>query len=545
MSEEGKKIYGIDLGTTYSCIAMVNEFGAPEIIKNKEGTATTPSVVFFEDENRVVGLEAKHMSISAPNQVVEGIKYHMGDSDYRFEYGGHEYRAEEISSYVLRKLVDDAQIYTEEPITDVVITCPAYFGMNEREATAAAGEIAGLKVHAILNEPTAAALSYSQKTNESEVVLVFDLGGGTFDITMIEIQPQEVKVIVTGGDHHLGGRLWDEAITRYLARQFQENTGIDEDPLDDDETRQDLFNKSEEAKKSLTAMKQTTVMIMAASRREKIILSREKFDELTDALLERAIQLTRELLEEANAKGYTKYDKFLLVGGSCKMPQVPARIQKEFGIEPIMFDPDESVAKGAALYGRKLQIGEMLKVMLDGWGEGAAQDPAKVAQAQEKVAEKLGMDTLTVQRAAEEVFINVTSRSFGVVALDQHKHEGVTNLVIKNTALPVKITQCFGTDVANMESADIRIMENLSNETRVEIEVAKEIGLATLSLPAGLPENSPIEITFTLDEQGRLHALAQDLVGNRTVVIDIETASVISQKEKAEAIQRSKKIAIV
>jgi molecular chaperone DnaK len=542
--ETVKRIYGIDLGTTYSCIAFVNDDGKPEVIKNKEGYNTTPSVVFFEDENRVVGLEAKHMSVSAPSQVVEGIKYRMGDPNYIFEYQGKDYRAEEISSYILRKMVDDTSQATGAEIQDVVITCPAYFGFNEREATAQAGKIAGLNVHAILNEPTAAALTYSQKLDENETVLVFDLGGGTFDITMIEIQPEEIKVVVTGGNHHLGGRLWDEAIMKYLAHQFMEVTGVTDDPMDDDETRQDLYNKAEDAKKTLSALKQTTVMVTHAGRREKIVLTREKFEELTSALLENSITLTHQLLDEAKKKGRTRYDKILLVGGSCKMPQVPARLQQEFNIEPIIFDPDESVAKGAALYGQKLMINEMIKVRVPGW-EGGEVDSAEVKKAREEVAEELGMTIGAVNHASTQKFINVTSRSFGVVSFDEKDYEAVSNLILKNTSLPTSITQRFGTNRPNQDTADIRVMENISDCPRVEIAESTEIGLAVLTLPKGLPARAPIEISFDLNEQGRLHVLAFEPTGKQKVETEIQTNSVISQEQLEEAIERSTKINIL
>lgn len=240
MTQQTTTVFGIDLGTTYSCIAHIDEYGRPATIPNAEGDRTTPSVIFFDGESRIVGKEAKNNAVLYPDQVVELVKRQMGQSDWVFFYDGKEYTPEEISSYIIRKVVGDAETALGISITDVVITCPAYFGINEREATAKAGEIAGLNVRSIINEPTAAAISYGLHEELDQVVLVYDLGGGTFDITMIDIKSGEVNVIATGGDHHLGGRNWDEIVVNYLAEQWMTITGSGEDPLDDLETVQDL-----------------------------------------------------------------------------------------------------------------------------------------------------------------------------------------------------------------------------------------------------------------------------------------------------------------
>jgi molecular chaperone DnaK len=230
-NQEVAPIFGIDLGTTYSCIAYVDEFGKSVIISNSEGDRTTPSVVQFEENNRVVGKEAKNSAVLNPSQVVEMVKRHVGESNWRFGYNGTEYTAEEISSYILRKLVEDAEQSLGFSVKDVVITCPAYFGIAQRDATAHAGEIAGLNVREVINEPTAAAIMYGLQNEQDQVVLVYDLGGGTFDITVIEISAGAITVIATGGDHNLGGRNWDEAVVRYLAEQWKRETGSSDDPI--------------------------------------------------------------------------------------------------------------------------------------------------------------------------------------------------------------------------------------------------------------------------------------------------------------------------
>lgn len=545
MTELATKIYGIDLGTTYSCIAYVDEFGKPVTIANAEGERTTPSVVFFDGANRVVGNEAKNNAVLYPDQVVTLVKRHMGEPAWVFVYDGAEYHAEEISSYILRKLVEDAE-QAGHSIHDVVITCPAYFGINERDATAKAGEIAGLNVRSIINEPTAAAIAYGLLSTEDQVVLVYDLGGGTFDITMIEIRSGEINVIATGGDHYLGGTNWDEVIVHYLAEQWAVVTGLSSDPLDDDETRQDLLLKAEQAKKALSAREKTDVAVTHTGQREKITLTREKFNELTTQLLERTIAYTRQMLAEAAKKGYSHFDKILLVGGATRMPQVAQRLQAEFGSEPQSFEPDEAVAKGAALYGQKLAIGDAIKIKLAEWSETTRETApaAVIAKAQQAVADDFGLTLPSVKRFDNLAITNVTSRSFGVVALDQFNEERVSNLIRVNDKVPAEVVQRFGTHEANQTNAQIRIMENLRSDDRVELSECAEIGNAVLELPAGLPASSPIEISFRLDEQGRLHATALELSSRKTIDVHVETARVISQEEFEQAKARSKQLVV-
>jgi molecular chaperone DnaK (HSP70) len=345
---EIKKIYGIDLGTTYSCIAHIDKNGEPAIIPNAEGDLTTPSVVYIESgENVVVGTVAKQSAEMEPNRVVDFVKRSMGDENFAFEVDGREYKPEEVSSFILRKLVKDASSYLGEPITDVVITCPAYFGIKEREATKNAGKIAELNVHNVLNEPTAAAFSYGlDRAEEDQVVVVYDLGGGTFDVTMIEIKGKDISVITTGGDHHLGGKDWDDRIIEYFATEFMNAHGENQDPRDDLFTMQDLRNKAEEAKKILTAKEKYKTVVSYEGERTEIELTREKFEELTMDLLNRTIELTKTMLEDAKNKGHSQVTTMLLVGGASRMPMVTPKIKSEFGLEPMLYEPDQAIAKG-------------------------------------------------------------------------------------------------------------------------------------------------------------------------------------------------------
>jgi molecular chaperone DnaK len=540
-------VFGIDLGTTYSCIAYIDEYGRPATVPNAEGERITPSVVFFDGEQRIVGNEAKNNSVAYPDQVVAMVKRQMGQRDWVFFFNGAEYSAEEASSYILRKVVGDAEAFLGHKISDVVITCPAYFGVNEREATARAGEIAGLTVRSIINEPTAAAISYGLHDESDQVVLVYDLGGGTFDITMIEIKGGEINVIATGGDHYLGGRNWDETIVNYLAEQWVALTGSNEDPMDDIETVQDLFAKAEQAKKSLSAREKTDVTVTHAGQREKITLTREKFDELTGNLLERTVEYTHNMLREAEKKGFSRFDQILLVGGSTRMPQVIDRLRSEFSMEPKSFDPDEAVAKGAAWYGQKLAIGDLIQIKIEGWGgtNAGAANPEIVERARQEVAEEMGLTLPSVQKYDALSITNVTSRSFGVVAFDGRTNEEiVSNIIRVNDSVPAEATQRFGTMEANQQHADIRIVENIISDERADLASSEEIGNASLNLPSGLPANAAIEITFKLNEQGRLHATARELSDNRVVEVDIQTTRVISDSELAAAKARSKQLVV-
>ncbi len=247
-----------------------------------------------------------------------------------------------------------------------MITCPAYFGTPEREATANAGRLAGLNVRAILNEPTAAAIAYGLEQGEDQTVLVYDLGGGTFDITMIDIKDRLIRVICTGGDHRLGGVLWDEAIVMYLAEQFRQQTGEESDPLDDPEVLNDLFLQAERGKKTLTQREKAPFRVTHAGKQARVELDRPRFEEITRHLLDRTIELTHEMLADARAKGHTTFDKIILVGGATRMPQVHDRLVAEFNLQPEIYDPDEAVAKGAALYGLKESLHEEVQEILAG-----------------------------------------------------------------------------------------------------------------------------------------------------------------------------------
>ena len=551
MSKKG--IFGIDLGTTYSSIACVDEYGKSVVIPNMENERVTPSVVFFDGDNIVVGNVAKESAKLYPDDVVSFVKRSMGEPSFLFEHNKRNYRAEEISSFIIRKIVQDAEMALNlDEIQDVVITCPAYFGINEREATRRAGEIAGFNVRQIINEPTAAAIAYGTAEAESErVVLVYDLGGGTFDITMIHIKPDDaIEVICTGGDHNLGGKDWDDRIVARLAQEYQNETGRKEDILEDPETWQDLQLSAEKAKKVLSQRDKTPVLITHGGERIKVTLERKLFETITQDLLERTVSLTHEMLEEAGKKGYEYFDEIILVGGSTRMPQVASRLEEEFTLKPKTFDPDESVAKGAAIYGWKLLLQDKVKAEvasktgrdMDEMSEVDIDDV--LSEVEQLVADGTGYTVSDIKRARMKIS-NVSSKSFGVIAHNEEDKEIVYNLIVKNTTVPITTTQDFRTAVVNQSAATIQIMENESSDVMTDTQTAVPIGTATLNLPSDLKKGTLVKITFKLNEEGRLEISAEETSETRrSVNVTIETASVIHDDELEAAKARNEEVNI-
>lgn len=546
-TETLKRVYGIDLGTTYSAIAYVDEHGKPVIVPNQESERITPSVVLFDGESVIVGNTAKESAKVEPHKVVSRVKDNMGNPNWVAEVEGKTYKPEEIASFVLRKLVEDAAVALalDEPITDVVVTVPAYFGTEQREATAIAGQLAGLNVRAVLNEPTAAAIAFGLEQSDDQVVLVYDLGGGTFDVTMIEIKDKLIRVICTGGDHRLGGALWDEAVVVHLAEQFREQTGVESDPMDDAEVLNDLFLQAERGKKTLSQRDKAPFRVTHAGQQARVELDRPKFEELTQHLLDRTIELTREMLEEAVKKGYTKYDKILLVGGATRMPQVPARVAAEFGVEPESFDPDEAVAKGAALFGLKEALQDEVRSVLEDAlpsaqrGEDGQINIDEVSQAQvEKALDAIEAKfdfTLTgpVRDLVNTKIVNVLSRSLGVVAKDDKGKDQVVFLLKRNSEVPMDYAMTFGTDQPNQAGADIQVMAGGQEDSPDPVN-CEEIGTAQLNLPAGLPPRSPIRVKFAISRDGRLTVTGTDLTGGGSIDVEFETEAVMSADEIAE-----------
>ena len=353
-----KYVFGIDLGTTYSCIARIRIDGTTkaEVIRNNEGDYMTPSVVSFEGDSVIVGNAAKTEATLNSDTTVMLVKTLMGKSNFAIRYNGEDRTPEEISSYILRKLAKDASEQLGVEVKDVVITCPAYFGIAERVATKNAGIIAGLNVLEIISEPIAAALFYGcAKEQDEKTILVYDLGDETFDVTIMRISSNKIEIICSDGDYDLGGKKWNDILIRYLVDQFIKKTGHDVEF--DEYAVQDLRLKAEKIKKQLISKNQIGYIMEVAGNIEKIFITRDKFDEITSTLLDETLKKTEEVIEVARKKGYGKIDEILLVGGSTRMLQVKKALTEKFSESKIkILEPDKAVVKGAAIHALNIYV---------------------------------------------------------------------------------------------------------------------------------------------------------------------------------------------
>lgn len=520
-------ILGIDLGTTYSCVAWVDETGKPQIIKNKEGFLTTPSVVFFRSKTeQEVGDAAKQYAVMYPDRVVSQIKRHMGEADYSVFMDGADLRPEEISAHILRKLVQDAvttlreegAIPTDEPERiAAVITCPAYFGAGERHATRTAGELAGLRLLAEpVNEPTAAATLFGVlQQGDTRNVLVYDLGGGTFDVTIIHVEPGLIDVVCTGGDHHRGGVDWDKALME-LALQKAEDQGIcsADEVYDDPEALQELTLSAEEAKINLSARERAMLRFTCGGRTARIEVTRKEFEEATADLLQDTLRLTDDMLAVAAKKGYplSSIDELLLVGGSTAMPQVVQALQQKYGKTPRSFDPAGAVAKGAALLAQRAAAEE---------AKGSSDGDAPIG------------------RIGDVKVHNVSSRSYGVNAFDMKDDvEKLFIIIPRNATLPAEGHNRFNPRTDNQRSCRFAVMESLSHQEIAPMSEGKELGEALLELPSGCTRSTVIDVTMKLTEGGLLELYAIERDAGREVHAEFHVAGDMSEQELAEATDR-------
>ncbi len=533
-----KRAYGIDLGTTYSCIACIGESGKPEVQLNSDGERTTPSVVWFDDGRVVVGEEAKGMAPVCPNDVASFIKREMGSDSFTFSCSRGDLRPEQISAYILKKLVQDANNRLGETIKDVVITCPAYFSFREREATKAAGEIAGLNVLEILNEPTAAAISYglsADKASGTSHVMVYDLGGGTFDVTIIEISPRGINVVCTDGNHKLGGKDWDDRIIQLLMDKFQRATGIMHDLYADPAAMQELMHMAERSKKALSVKTEVTEAFNYGGEKHRLTITRDEFEEASSDLLVETVNFTRDVLAAAQQKGVHAVDKLILVGGSTRMPQVARVLRDEFNMEPQMYDPDEAVAKGAAIVAManmlRTDIGDDFTLETDDGGF-----TLETKEHLKEVADENGFSLETLATILTPTS-NVCSKSFGQLLLRDGKVERCFNLIYRNTNLPAEASMTSYTLFDNQSAVNKMILENMEDETEEALQQGIDPALCTelwqgvLQIQSGLPENSPIETVFRLDESGLLHVLSRDPASGNEITAEIQTSSTIDSEE--------------
>lgn len=545
-----KYVYGIDLGTTYSCISYVDETGRANVINNFEGTNTTPSVVNFASPSQVVvGQVAKENAVIDPNNTVSLVKTLMGKTDFAIEYNGENKSPEEVSAYILRKVTEDASKMLDTEVKDVVITCPAYFGTAERTATKNAGIIAGLNVLEIINEPTAAAIYYGcTKEQEDKTVLVFDLGGGTFDVTIMNISSEKIEVICSDGNHELGGKDWDEAVMRYLADEFISQTGYDGEI--DEYAEQDLRLKAEKAKQQLSSRDEVPVMVDIAGLRARVIITRATFDEITKALLNEAVHKTKEAIELAASKGY-QTDEILLVGGSTRMPQVTKALVEEFSIEPKILEPDEAVAKGAAIHAVNVYVNHQERIkewQQSGFKEAENPFQDAVEFDKEDYTEELAIQPAMIGGAGKmKELVVVTTKSFAVQAIVNGETK-CCNMIIKNETMSdgsISISKKFGTQDENQETAEIVVFESDFMEEFFEVDEDYILGTATLELPGNLPAGAPIEITFRLNSEGILEVTGKDLTSNRKVCTTMQAKGIMAYEKVVELKEKSKQIVVM
>ena len=525
-------LIGIDLGTTFSCAARLSREGVPQTIPNREGELITPSVVVVEEDLVVVGREAKRSECVYPDRTAVCVKRDMGDARYSRELGGRSYRPEILSAMILKRIKADVETRFG-PVRHAVITVPAYFDDTRRKATQDAGRIAGLAVLDIINEPTAGALAFAfdahrrrQEQNsafsgslarQESTVLVFDLGGGTFDVSIVRMSRERFETLATDGDVRLGGRDWDERLVEYLAEEFRKR--FRSDPRDDPQSLAFLYQEAEHAKHALSARTSTRVMISHAAQRFSIELERKVFDRLTSDLLART-QATTELIVERAGMSWPQIDRVLLVGGMTRVPHVREMLKRVTNrVLDCSLSPDEAVAHGAALHGG------ILLARRDAREDTAAQGPSGP-----------GPNNWAVFQA-----IDVNSHSLGIAV---RTPEGYANsiLIPKNTRLPAECGRIYHTSSANQRQVRVRVLEGEAKEADACVQIGEFI---LDNLPPDLPERSPIEVVCRYSSDGRISVQGRDMTSGRLAETTLVPQGRLDDAELNEESRRIAELQIV
>lgn len=526
-------VYGIDLGTTYSALARISDLGAPEVIINAEGDQTTPSAVYFEGPGKaIVGKEAKNAAVADPDNVSLLIKRRMG-TEFPQDFQGESYTPESISSLILRELVNAANQESGSEVQKVVITVPAYFGVQEREATRQAGQMAGLEVVGIVTEPVAAALSIGARSEGAETIMVYDLGGGTFDTTIMKINEGKVEVLAVDGNRMLGGADWDRALIDMIAERFVAEAGLDDDdPRHDEEFMNDLALKAEDLKKSLSKKESASVRLDYNGNRQNVEIRRAEFEDATEHLIAQTIEIAERTVQTAQTKeAGLNLDRVLLVGGSSRMPKVRAALKDRLGWDAQDTEFDLAVAKGAAIYGQAA-IDEVLST-------GDEEAPVEAA------ADSAPRPYFPGNAKTLEI-TNVLSRSIGMKfwrgADDEEGYISFFAHVNDKIPFTPPPTQGF-TNVDKQQAVSIMLYQQ-SGETESEVVADNTLLKETeLPLPGDLPKESAIDIFADITGEGVVRLRVVDPASGQEAHLEA-TVSVLSVEEVAEQTAKVSKISL-
>ena len=509
-----RKAVGIDLGTTFSAVAHIDAYGKPQIIPNSENERITPSVILFDGSTVIVGTVARNNAVVEPEKIVDFVKREMGKPTEQFhrEFGGNLYAAEELSALILKKLKADAEKYLQGSVTDAVITVPAYFNDAERTSTITAGQLAGFNVLQIINEPTAAALAYGlDKLDEDQSVFVFDLGGGTFDVTIMRIEGHKIDMIATNGDHRLGGKDWDDLIVNFVAEEFDRVHS--ENPMLDLQSYQELQTRAVAGKIQLSSRTNVTIVHHHEGQSVKVDLSRDEFERRSRHLVEKCKTICEIAMQEANMK-WDQIDKILLVGGMTRMPMVREIIS---ALSPAALiadvNPDEAVALGAAIQATLSMLHE-----------------------EEASGEKLLPEDTRQQFSSREGRLmevtDITSHTLGVVLWDEASlEEYVFPMIRKRTAIPATAKNLFGTANPNMPRAVVKIVEG---ESTLPAECTP-LGTCDITLPPFLPKGSPVELSYEYNANQVLEVAVEACGQRASVSIERNTGLAQGEIEQAAA----------